>query len=160
MVRRKPAGQTDIECRVITVNRAAVGITGRAGRDVVGRDACEVLRLPDEFRANLTRVDQRGSVRADLEYRTADGRLIDLGVAASMLALPGGRSGYLFTFQDVTVSRRHERDARRQQRLAAIGQMAAGIAHEIRNPLASMSGSMQVLRGELPLNERRPPTSE
>ena len=119
----------------------------------MGRDACEVLRLPDEFRANLTRVDQRGSVRADLEYRTADGRLIDLGVAASMLALPGGRSGYLFTFQDVTVSRRHERDARRQQRLAAIGQMAAGIAHEIRNPLASMSGSMQVLRGELPLNE-------
>jgi two-component system, NtrC family, sensor histidine kinase PilS len=45
-----------------------------------------------------------------------------------------------------------ERDARLRQRLAAVGEMAAGIAHEIRNPLASMSGSIQVLRQELPLS--------
>jgi two-component system sensor histidine kinase PilS (NtrC family) len=49
--------------------------------------------------------------------------------------------------------RRLERDARLRQRLAAVGEMAAGIAHEIRNPLASMSGSIQVLRQELPLSE-------
>jgi two-component system, NtrC family, sensor histidine kinase PilS len=47
--------------------------------------------------------------------------------------------------------KRLERDGRLQQRLAAVGEMAAGIAHEIRNPLASMSGSIQVLRQELPL---------
>ena len=41
-----------------------------------------------------------------------------------------------------------------QQRLAAVGEMAAGIAHEIRNPLASMSGSIQILRQELPLSSR------
>jgi two-component system sensor histidine kinase PilS (NtrC family) len=52
----------------------------------------------------------------------------------------------------VTDLRRLERNARLQQRLAAVGEMAAGIAHEIRNPLASMSGSIQVLRQELPLN--------
>ena len=46
-----------------------------------------------------------------------------------------------------------ERNARLQQRLAAVGEMAAGIAHEIRNPLASMSGSIQILRQELPLTE-------
>ena len=51
--------------------------------------------------------------------------------------------------------RRLERDARLQQRLAAVGEMAAGIAHEIRNPLASMSGSIQVLRQELPLSEEQ-----
>ena len=56
-------------------------------------------------------------------------------------------------FQDVTDVRRLERDARLRQRLAAVGEMAAGIAHEIRNPLASMSGSIQVLRQELPLSE-------
>ena len=52
----------------------------------------------------------------------------------------------------MTDLRRLERNARLQQRLAAVGEMAAGIAHEIRNPLASMSGSIQVLRQELPLN--------
>ena len=48
-----------------------------------------------------------------------------------------------------------ERDAAMQQRLAAVGQMAAGIAHEIRNPLASMSGSIQILRQELPLSSEQ-----
>ena len=48
-----------------------------------------------------------------------------------------------------------ERDATQQQRLAAVGEMAAGIAHEIRNPLASMSGSIQVLRQELALAPSR-----
>ena len=62
------------------------------------------------------------------------------------LPLPDGTRGYLYTFQDVTEVKRLEQNARLQQRLAAVGEMAAGIAHEIRNPLASMSGSMQMLQ--------------
>src|SRR4029434_438638 len=69
------------------------------------------------------------------------------------LTFPEGGVGYLWSFQDVTEIRRLERDARLRQRLAAGGERAAGIAHEIRNPLASMSGSIQVLRQELPLSE-------
>src|SRR5207253_11111032 len=65
---------------------------------------------------------------------------------------PGGRAGLLFTFQDVTAIKKLEHDVAIQQRLAAVGEMAAGIAHEIRNPLASMSGSIQILRQELPLS--------
>jgi two-component system sensor histidine kinase PilS (NtrC family) len=68
------------------------------------------------------------------------------------VATPGGSAGFLVTFQDLTDIKKLERDARLQQRLAAVGEMAAGIAHEIRNPLASMSGSIQILRDELPLS--------
>ena len=93
-----------------------------------------------------------GSRRADYRYRRADGRDIDLGLSATAVETSEGPSGFLFTFQDVTTIRRLERDARMQQRLAAVGEMAAGIAHEIRNPLASISGSMQILRKELALN--------
>jgi len=100
-------------------------------------------------------VGERGTVRADVEYRTGDWRAIDLGVGASTMPLPGGGTGFLFNVQAATESKQRERDARRQQRLAAVGQMAAGIAHEIRNPLASISGSIQVLRGELPLNDEQ-----
>jgi two-component system sensor histidine kinase PilS (NtrC family) len=92
------------------------------------------------------------SVRVDIEFRAGDGRLLDVGLTAATVSFPNGRSGYLFTFQDVTDVKRLERHARLQQRLAAVGEMAAGIAHEIRNPLASMSGSIQVLRQELPLS--------
>ena len=72
--------------------------------------------------------------------------------ASRQLPMPDGRRGYLYTFQDVTESKRLERGAQMQKRLAAVGEMAAGIAHEIRNPLAAMSGSMQILRQELSLS--------
>jgi two-component system sensor histidine kinase PilS (NtrC family) len=81
--------------------------------------------------------------------------VLDIGLTVTTLSTPGGGSGYLFTFQDITDMKRLERQGRVQQRLAAVGEMAAGIAHEIRNPLASMSGSIQVLRQELPLTEEQ-----
>ncbi len=141
----------DTDGRVLTFNRAAALITGVASRDAVGAGAADLLQLPVPFRERLGSLPQTRSLRVDLEYRTANRGTIELGVAASTLAFPDGRAGYLFTFQDVTDLKRLEREGRLQQRLAAVGEMAAGIAHEIRNPLASMSGSIQVLRQELPL---------
>ena len=61
-------------------------------------------------------------------------------MTSAPLITPRGESGFLFTFQDVTELKKRDREARVQQRLAAVGEMAAGIAHEIRNPLASMAG--------------------
>ena len=85
-------------------------------------------------------------------FKQPKGATIELGLSVAVLPLPDGSRGYLYTFQDVTDIRRFEQNARLQQRLAAVGEMAAGIAHEIRNPLASMSGSMQMLKEELPLS--------
>ena len=143
----------DKDGRILTFNRAAASITALPPDQAFGRDVAEVLQLPPSFRARLASLAETRSARADLEYRVGDGRVLDLGLTATTFAFPNGRTGYLFTFQDVTDLRRLERHSRLQQRLAAVGEMAAGIAHEIRNPLASMSGSIQVLRQELPLSE-------
>ncbi|MBI3046975.1 MAG: PAS domain S-box protein [Acidobacteria bacterium] len=145
----------DADGRILTFNRAAAAITGVTADYAIGQDASEVLQLPAESRTRLRTLAQTRTLRAEFEYHAADGRLLDIGLMATMIALPNGRSGYLFTFQDVTELRRLERSARLQQRLAAVGEMAAGIAHEIRNPLAAISGSMQVLRHELPLSDEQ-----
>jgi two-component system sensor histidine kinase PilS (NtrC family) len=120
----------------------------------VGRPVAEVLQFPAPLAQLLDRgLTDDGARRTEFRHKTADGRgEIDLGLSATHLQTPGGRAGFLITFQDVTAFKKLERDARIQQRLAAVGEMAAGIAHEIRNPLASMSGSIQILRQELPLS--------
>jgi two-component system sensor histidine kinase PilS (NtrC family) len=147
---------TDQGGRVLTFNRAAEAITGHAARDVIGRAVAEVLQLPPQ-EAAAVKADLGGarSRRADFQYRRADARLIEIGLSAAHLVTPGGKTGFLFTFQDVTDIKKLQRDSVIQQRLAAVGEMAAGIAHEIRNPLASMSGSIQILRQELPLTSEQ-----
>jgi two-component system sensor histidine kinase PilS (NtrC family) len=148
LVTAEPGGQ------ILTFNRAAETITGRHAAEVIGSVAKEVLQLPAEFAARLDADPMLpGDRRADYRFIRPDGRTIELGLSATAFLAQGMRTGELFTFQDVTVLRRLERDARMQQRLAAVGEMAAGMAHEIRNPLASMSGSLQLLRHELPLSE-------
>jgi two-component system sensor histidine kinase PilS (NtrC family) len=143
----------DADNRLLTFNKSATHITGHQLAEVVGRSAPDVLQLPKEFCVTLDEdLVRTRSKRTDLQYRRTDNRVIDIGLSVAQLPLPNGHHGYLYTFQDVTELRRLERGAQMQTRLAAVGEMAAGIAHEIRNPLASMSGSMQILRQELPLS--------
>ena len=148
---------TDTGQHVLTFNRAAETITGVRFGSAVGRTIAEVLQLPppvmDSIQSDLR---DKGPRRHEFRYRPHDGRGdLEIGLTATYLETPRGRAGLLFTFQDVTNIKKLERDAAIQQRLAAVGQMAAGIAHEIRNPLASMSGSIQILRQELPLSEEQ-----
>jgi two-component system, NtrC family, sensor histidine kinase PilS len=143
---------TDHAGRILTFNRAAELITGHAFASVIGRQIGTVLQLPEETIVALTADLANGRGRRVEGLYLRGGQHIELGLSAANLETPGGRTGYLFTFQDVTDFKKLERDARLQQRLAAVGEMAAGIAHEIRNPLASMSGSIQILRHELPLS--------
>jgi len=143
---------TDDDGRILTFNQAASTIVGVPPAQVIGRDVIGVMQMPEAVRERLAGLAPGRSLRVDCQHRTAAGRLIDMGLTASTLAFPEGGTGYVWSFQDVTDVRRLERDARLRQRLAAVGEMAAGIAHEIRNPLASMSGSIQVLRQELPLS--------
>jgi len=142
----------DMEGRILTFNRAAESITALTASAMVGRRAVDILQLPDAFRDLFVHgATPSGSQRHEFGYHRWDGRQIELGMTSAPLITPRGESGFLFTFQDVTELKKRDREARVQQRLAAVGEMAAGIAHEIRNPLASMAGSIQILRDELPL---------
>ncbi len=145
---------TDRSGHLMTFNRAAELITGVSAAAVLGQPAVDVLQLPPEFGALLARDQGRRTSRVDYTYH-AKGAARDIGLSATDLVTADGREGSLLTFQDVTDLRRLERDARRKQRLAAVGEMAAGIAHEIRNPLASLRGSIQVLRQELTLSDEQ-----
>ena len=142
---------TDERGIILSANRAAAVITGRPADTMVGAPVQGVLGLPHEF----DRMIGPEARKTEFEYAKPSGQRITIGLGTVPLVSDSQTRGHVFTFQDVTDVRRLEREAQRQKRLAAIGEMAAGIAHEIRNPLASMAGSMQLLRRELPLSDEQ-----
>ncbi|HKV37869.1 MAG TPA: ATP-binding protein [Blastocatellia bacterium] len=151
---------TDLVGSIITFNRAAEEITGHKLQDIRGKSLFTIFGdIERQIEVGLESIRTRTRLpRFDIGCRTADGREIHLGFSVAPLLYEsrpiGGvtTQGYVFTFQDLTEVMELEREVRRQERLAALGKMAAGLAHEIRNPLASMRGSVQVLAGELDLS--------
>lgn len=103
----------------------------------------EIFQILNQF---LFSPEER-SLRHEVEWQTDNQtRLIEV-VASPMVNEDGQEQGYLLILQDLTDIKKMERQLRQKEKLAAVGQLAAGIAHEIRNPLASISGSIQLLAG-------------
>ncbi len=94
----------------------------------------------------------------DVDFDRRDGSRLHLGFSQSILKNPGGDEiGLILILQDLTEFRHMQEQVRRMDRLAVAGELAAGIAHEIKNPLASLSGSIQMLRDEVdfgPIQQR------
>src|SRR5215213_6922950 len=143
---------TDLRGNIITFNRAAEEITGYKVPEVRGRNIFTIFGdIQKQIEVGLESIRTRSRLpRFDIGCKTADGRELHLGFSVAPLVDEAENSrGYVLTFQDLTEVMELEREVRRQERLAALGKMAAGLAHEIRNPLASMRGSVQVLASEL-----------
>jgi two-component system sensor histidine kinase PilS (NtrC family) len=143
---------TDLRGNIITFNRAAEEIMGYKSQDVRGKHIFTIFGdIEKQIETGLESIRSGWRLpRFDLSCKRADGREIHLGFSVAPLVDDGnGARGYVITFQDLTEVMELEREVRRQERLAALGKMAAGLAHEIRNPLASMRGSVQVLASEL-----------
>lgn len=147
---------TDLQGHITTFNHAAEEITGYRTVDVRGKNVFSIFGdIEKQIEAGLESIRTRTRLpRFDIGCRTADDREIHLGFSVAPLVDEADKSrGYVLTFQDLTEVMELEREVRRQERLAALGKMAAGLAHEIRNPLASMRGSVQVLASELSFSQ-------
>lgn len=143
---------TDLDGRIYTFNAAAEEITGYKQMDVRGQDASIFFgEIKELINSSLDIHSTQASPRFEADCLTADGLRLRLGFTISPLfSEAGDTTGTVITFQDLTHIRALEETSRRQDRLAAIGRMAASIAHEIRNPLAAMRGSIQMLRADMP----------
>lgn len=135
---------TNLQGRIYLANPAAERILERAAGEMAARQVEEIFGpIPEEM------IGKRG----ELEMRV-NGREKIIGLTVVPLRVPGaGAAGRVFHFQDLTELRRLEREVRARDRMAAVGRMAAGIAHEIRNPLASLAGSVQLLARYASLDE-------
>lgn len=145
---------TDLSGKITSFNRSAFEITGYQPEEALGSIWWELFsweEIRDRYRdLAVTGVAQR----FDGEISTKRGERCLLGVTISPLRNEhGGQIGIIGTFQDLTQLKSLEEEMQKKERLATIGEMAAGMAHEIRNPLASLSGSIEVLKGDLNLRD-------
>jgi two-component system sensor histidine kinase PilS (NtrC family) len=132
--------------RITSFNPEAERITGLSRIEALGCDVEEVL--PGVRDLTLPDGGARPG-RARVPYRNRRGEDLHVGIGAYVLTDGAGTpSGHVVIFQDVTEVVAMEHELRRSERLAAVGELSAGIAHEIRNPLAAISGSVQMLRRE------------
>ena len=144
----------DLKGKIASFNRAAEEITGYTFEEVKARDFREtVFNSIVEIHAffQTLKVDPSSAFEASIS--TKEGRIIPLGISLSPLCSGNGELiGLIANFRDLTEKKRIEARLRQADRLAAVGQLAATIAHEIRNPLAAISGSIQVLKEDLRLS--------
>ena len=148
---------TDLDGIVMEVNPAGEQIFGRSKESLIGERIDKVLEdLGPASRKFRDVVSAHG--RREIEYQhPAGGRRI-LGIAVSPLVVPeSGTAGYIYSVEDLTLQKRLEAQFRLRDRMATLGRLAAGIAHEIRNPLASISGSAKMLQtmGEIDEDQRK-----
>src|ERR1039457_124918 len=133
--------------RITLVNRAAQQLLEISDAELRGRAVADLFQdpLPHFGVANAG---------AEVRYANAKGFRKTFRVMVSALNISvRGDLGFVYTFDDLTEIRRLEREVRMQDRLAAVGRLAAAIAHEIRNPLTSIAGSVSMLSGIPEMNE-------
>jgi two-component system sensor histidine kinase PilS (NtrC family) len=136
---------------ITSFNKAATEITGYGLREVYYKKL-EVL-FPSLIEADVKAGVEAGSdsIRLEKAFETKDGRELYLGFTVSEGG--SGDAARIVTFQDLTQLKGMEEELRRVEKLKALGELSIGIAHEVRNPLASISGSIQVLKSELTLDK-------
>jgi len=152
----------NVSSGLLTVTRAEeISSFNQEAEHITGFEASEMLGRPlSELFPNLGPIEvAEQQRRIELEYSDRGGRKLHLGMSLSWLRNPAGApEGAILIFQDLTHLVEMQEQLRKSERLGAIGQLAAGLAHEIRNPLASLSGAVELLAADLPNSDRHSQT--
>ncbi|MFQ5480772.1 MAG: nitrogen regulation protein NR(II) [Thermodesulfobacteriota bacterium] len=135
----------DDRSRITSFNRSAEIISGYSLLDVYNRDVDELF--PDTFTTDS--VIPEGKFRLEKMVKTKGGDDVFIGFRFSRGS--DDKDEHIIIFQDLSKLRSMEDQLRRAEKLKALGEISVGIAHEVRNPLASISGSIQVLREQASL---------
>jgi len=149
----------DLESRVVRWNRAMEALFGRSRQEVLGR-ALEAV-FPGAFlealRGALVLGDHEEIAHIyKLHLPSADGRSLMVNVsAAPFQSAPGERHGTILILDDVTARVRLEEQLQHTEKMASVGLLAAGVAHEVNTPLAGISSYTQLLRGQLEESDPR-----
>lgn len=146
----------DSDGRILAINPAAQEILGVESDNVLSRPLAEVFESATPelvYELNHALSMDRNKTRHEISLTRPGGKKMPLGISISLLRdADNVKRGVIAVFQDLTEVREMQERIRKADRLAAIGELSAGIAHEIRNPLASISGSIEMLNNELKLN--------
>jgi two-component system, NtrC family, sensor histidine kinase PilS len=136
-----------IDGRITFINPAGCEILACRPDETVGKSLSDLALLKKgTFETAATRLGDERVVRGEIDTPIATGETVRLGYSLSRLfSLEGEPSGFTYIFQDLTEMKKLEAELRMKDRMAAVGELSAGIAHEIRNPLAAIAGSVQVL---------------
>lgn len=139
---------------ITSFNPAAQEVTGYALLQVIGRPWRELFnRHPNEPSDDPVSGTVPAMKRFEVECKSATGKRLVLGMTVSPLHEQGDQPGLVGVFKDLTQIRELEEQMRRKEWLANLGEMSAGMAHEIRNPLGALAGAMQMLRKEAAADE-------
>jgi two-component system sensor histidine kinase PilS (NtrC family) len=139
---------TDLDGVIYTFNAAATEITGYRLDQVQGRPISDLFGdIQEQIDLSLAAAGEGEQLpRFETDLITPEGFAVRIGFSVSLLfSKENEASGLIITFQDLTDIRSMEESIRRKDRLAAVGRIAAGLAHEIRNPLGAMKGAIQML---------------
>jgi len=149
----------DLSGKVNFFNRTAEKIFNRKGDDIRNISIYDLFPKISEVIGEVEKKTSDPSTdyqRYETTLTDENGQKTYLGFSISPLTDPQGeRIGHTLIFQDITKFKEMEEQMKRFDKMAAIGSLAAGMAHEIRNPLASLSGSIQMLKSELSLDEHQ-----
>ncbi len=146
----------NLKGQIKSFNRAATEITGFSFHNIENRKLSDVFLHPPPLQSEFESDGKRSQTktRFETDFLTHDKKRLVLGGSVSPLRDPSGvLIGNIIVFQDLTAINEIKESLEKSRRLAFIGEMAAGLAHEIRNPLASIGGSIQMLRGEFARND-------